>query len=272
MQIAVCLRLGRSRRDRLLLPHPRAARRAARGGALRDPRAAACRASPSCSRGTACAPRSSSSARDLDDDAEGRARWPRSRAPATSWRTTRTRTRTTSSACGAGAHRRRDRSRARRDRAPAPGTPPVGFRAPGYEISARGDRRCCARAATATTRRCSRRRRYYGAKAAVMGAMRVVGRHVGQRARQPARAAGAARAYRPAAGAPYRRGRRRHRRAADRGDARGAAARHRHQPDPRARLAARGAWSRRRCARRSSTWSCTASICATPAATAIPPR
>ena len=110
----------------------------ARRPSARAPRscAAACRASPSCSRATACARRSSSSARDLDEDAEGRraarragARRPRAGQPHA------TRTRTTS--CAWAAARIADEiDRAHGAIGACAGTPPVGFRAPGYEISA----------------------------------------------------------------------------------------------------------------------------------------
>ncbi|HMF42683.1 MAG TPA: polysaccharide deacetylase family protein [Polyangia bacterium] len=85
------------------------------------------------------------------------------------------------------------------------GAPPVGFRAPGYEISgdaiaalhARGYRYDSSVFPSAG---------YYGAKAVVMGAMRVAGRKSGSVLGNP-RVLFAPRApYRPAAGAPYRGG------------------------------------------------------------------
>ena len=95
---------------------------------------------------------------------------------------------------------------------------------------------------------------------------------VGQRARQPARAA--ARRARPT-------GRRRARPTGG-GDGRivelpmavtprRASARHRHQPGHSRPPGCGGAWWRRRCARRSSTSSCTASTWATPTADEFPP-
>lgn len=85
------------------------------------------------------------------------------------------------------------------------GRPPVGFRAPGYEISAALIELLCERgyrydasAFPAIP--------YYLAKAAVMGAMRVAGRRSGSILGSP-QVLGAPRdPYRPAAGAPYRRG------------------------------------------------------------------
>ena len=85
------------------------------------------------------------------------------------------------------------------------GEPPVGFRAPGYEISgdaiellrARGYRYDSSVFPSAS---------YYGAKAVVMAAMRAAGRRSGSVLGDP-RALLAPRApYRPAAGAPYRAG------------------------------------------------------------------
>jgi peptidoglycan-N-acetylglucosamine deacetylase len=85
------------------------------------------------------------------------------------------------------------------------GTPPVGFRAPGYEISAdaiealraRGYRYDSSVFPSAA---------YYVAKAAVMGAMRVVGRKSGSVLGNPRVLLAPLRPYRPAAGDPYRDG------------------------------------------------------------------
>jgi peptidoglycan/xylan/chitin deacetylase (PgdA/CDA1 family) len=85
------------------------------------------------------------------------------------------------------------------------GTPPVGFRAPGYEISAaaidslqaRGYRYDSSVFPSVA---------YYGAKAAVMGAMRVVGRESGSVLGDPRALLAPTAPYRPAAGAPYRAG------------------------------------------------------------------
>jgi peptidoglycan/xylan/chitin deacetylase (PgdA/CDA1 family) len=85
------------------------------------------------------------------------------------------------------------------------GAPPVGFRAPGYEISG-----------AVMEMLCARRYRYdssafpsvpyYGAKAAVMGAMRLLGRRSGSHLGSPRVLGAPRRPYRPAAGAPYRAG------------------------------------------------------------------
>ena len=85
------------------------------------------------------------------------------------------------------------------------GTPPVGFRAPGYEISgdaiealrARGYRYDSSVFPSAS---------YYGAKAVVMGAMRLTGRKSGSVLGNPAVLFAPRAPYRPAAGAPYRAG------------------------------------------------------------------
>jgi hypothetical protein len=85
------------------------------------------------------------------------------------------------------------------------GTPPVGFRAPGYEISvealdalrARGYRYDSSVFPSVP---------YYGAKAAVMGAMRVIGRKSGSVLGDPRVLLAPLRPYRPAAGDPYREG------------------------------------------------------------------
>ena len=95
------------------------------------------------------------------------------------------------------------------------GTPPVGFRAPGYEISAEAIEALQARG--------------YRYDSSVFPSARVLRREgggdgrdarrrtrIGQRARQPARAARAARAVPPGAGRAVSRGRRRDPRAADR--------------------------------------------------------
>jgi peptidoglycan-N-acetylglucosamine deacetylase len=85
------------------------------------------------------------------------------------------------------------------------GTPPVGFRAPGYEISGeaiealrtRGYRYDSSVFPSAT---------YYGAKALVMGAMRATGRRSGSVLGDPRVLLAPRAPYRPAAGAPYRAG------------------------------------------------------------------
>jgi peptidoglycan/xylan/chitin deacetylase (PgdA/CDA1 family) len=85
------------------------------------------------------------------------------------------------------------------------GTPPVGFRAPGYEISAeaidalgaRGYRYDSSVFPSAS---------YYGAKAIVMGAMRVTGRKSGSVLGNPRVLLAPRAPYRPAPGAPYRAG------------------------------------------------------------------
>ena len=269
-QIASSSRLRRSRRDRLLLPHPRAAAARRPSGArfaiLRRclPRFAELFARHGV-RATffVVGARSRGGRRGARAAGRARARRPRARQPHPH-APLRLR------APAARAHRRRDRPRARRHRAPA--------RARRRSASARPATTSPPRRSTLLRARGYRYDSsvfpsppYYGAKAAVMGAMRVVGRTSGsssatraccwRRARRTAR-----RRARPIAA-----GARRHRRAADRGHAAGAPARDRHQPDARARLAAPRAWSRRRCARRSSTSSCTASTSPTPTADGIPP-
>jgi hypothetical protein len=85
------------------------------------------------------------------------------------------------------------------------GTPPVGFRAPGYEIAgdvidalqARGYRYDSSVFPSAT---------YYGAKALVMGAMRAVGRVSGSVLGSPRVLLAPRHPYRPDAAAPYRAG------------------------------------------------------------------
>ncbi|HET6284964.1 MAG TPA: polysaccharide deacetylase family protein [Polyangia bacterium] len=84
-------------------------------------------------------------------------------------------------------------------------TPPVGFRAPGYEVSGE-----------VIDLLCARRYRYdssafpsvpyYGAKAVVMAAMRVLGRRSGSTLGSPRILTAPRRPYRPAAGQPYRTG------------------------------------------------------------------
>ncbi len=85
------------------------------------------------------------------------------------------------------------------------GAAPVGFRAPGYEISgdvidilsARGYRYDSSAFPSAA---------YYGAKAAVMGAMQLVGRKSGSFLGSPRVLMAPRRPYHPSAGAPYRQG------------------------------------------------------------------
>jgi peptidoglycan/xylan/chitin deacetylase (PgdA/CDA1 family) len=85
------------------------------------------------------------------------------------------------------------------------GTPPVGFRAPGYEISAgaldalqaRGYRYDSSVFPSVA---------YYGAKAAVMGAMRLIGHASGSMLGNPRVLLAPRVPYRPVAGAPYRAG------------------------------------------------------------------
>src|SRR4029079_17760768 len=85
------------------------------------------------------------------------------------------------------------------------GTPPVGFRAPGYDISAEAIEALQARGYRYDSS-VFPSVAYYGAKAVVMGAMRVTGRESGSVLGNP-RALFAPRApYRPAAGSPYRAG------------------------------------------------------------------
>jgi peptidoglycan/xylan/chitin deacetylase (PgdA/CDA1 family) len=85
------------------------------------------------------------------------------------------------------------------------GVAPVGFRAPGYEISgdvidllsARGYRYDSSAFPSAA---------YYGAKAAIMGAMQLLGRKSGSFLGSPRVLMAPRRPYRPSAGAPYRQG------------------------------------------------------------------
>lgn len=82
---------------------------------------------------------------------------------------------------------------------------PVGFRAPGYEISGEVIDALCARhyrydsSAFPSVP-------YYGAKAAVMGAMRLLGRKSGSYLGSPRILTAPRRPYRPALGQPYRTG------------------------------------------------------------------
>lgn len=85
------------------------------------------------------------------------------------------------------------------------GTAPLGFRAPGYEVSsdvidilrARGYRYDSSAFPSAP---------YYGAKAAIMGLMQVAGRKSGSFLGSPRVLMAPRRPYHPSAGAPYRRG------------------------------------------------------------------
>jgi peptidoglycan/xylan/chitin deacetylase (PgdA/CDA1 family) len=85
------------------------------------------------------------------------------------------------------------------------GTPPVGFRAPGYEISAAAIEALQARGYRYDSS-VFPSVPYYGAKAAVMGAMRVVGRASASLLGNPRVLLAPRVPYRPAAGAPYRPG------------------------------------------------------------------
>ena len=83
------------------------------------------------------------------------------------------------------------------------GTPPVGFRAPGYEISADAIEALRARGYrydSSVFPSVS----YYGAKAVVMGAMRVMGRKSGSVLGNPRVLLAPRAPYHPAVGAPYR--------------------------------------------------------------------
>jgi peptidoglycan-N-acetylglucosamine deacetylase len=85
------------------------------------------------------------------------------------------------------------------------GTAPVGFRAPGYEVSADvidilGARRYRYDSSAFPSVP------YYGAKAAVMGLMQMVGRKSGSFLGSPSVIMAPRHPYRPAAGAPYRAG------------------------------------------------------------------
>jgi peptidoglycan-N-acetylglucosamine deacetylase len=85
------------------------------------------------------------------------------------------------------------------------GSPPVGFRAPGYEISADLIDVLCARSYRYDSSTFPSIP-YYGAKAAVMAAMRVLGRPSGSYLGSPRVLTAPTGPYHPAAGAPYRRG------------------------------------------------------------------
>jgi peptidoglycan/xylan/chitin deacetylase (PgdA/CDA1 family) len=83
------------------------------------------------------------------------------------------------------------------------GLEPVGFRAPGYEVSADLIDMLCARGYRYDSSAFPSAP-YYGAKAAVMGLMRVIGRRSGSFLGSPRVVAAPRGPYRPAAGAPYR--------------------------------------------------------------------
>jgi peptidoglycan/xylan/chitin deacetylase (PgdA/CDA1 family) len=85
------------------------------------------------------------------------------------------------------------------------GAPPVGFRAPGYEISADAIEALQARGYRYDSS-VFPSLAYYGAKAAVMGAMRVTGRKSGSVLGNPRVLLAPRVPYRPAAGSPYRAG------------------------------------------------------------------
>jgi peptidoglycan/xylan/chitin deacetylase (PgdA/CDA1 family) len=85
------------------------------------------------------------------------------------------------------------------------GMPPVGFRAPGYEISAEAIEALAARGYRYDSS-VFPSAAYYGAKAVVMGAMRAVGRKSGSVLGTPRVLLAPRRPYRPAAGDPYRDG------------------------------------------------------------------
>lgn len=85
------------------------------------------------------------------------------------------------------------------------GAAPVGFRAPGYEVSDEVIDALCARGYRYDSSAFPSVP-YYGAKAAIMGAMRVVGRKSGSYLGSPAIVTAPLAPYRPAKGAPYRRG------------------------------------------------------------------
>ena len=85
------------------------------------------------------------------------------------------------------------------------GTPPVGFRAPGYEISAEAIEALQARGYHYDSS-VFPSVAYYGAKAAVMAAMRVTGRESGSMLGNPRVLLAPTMPYRPARGAPYRAG------------------------------------------------------------------
>jgi peptidoglycan/xylan/chitin deacetylase (PgdA/CDA1 family) len=85
------------------------------------------------------------------------------------------------------------------------GQPPLGFRAPGYEISAAVIDHLCARGYRYDSSAFPAIP-YYLAKAAVMGLIRAAGRQSGSILGSPAVLAAPREPYRPAPGAPYRRG------------------------------------------------------------------
>ena len=85
------------------------------------------------------------------------------------------------------------------------GQPPVGFRAPGYEISAELVDLLCQRGYRYDSSTFPAIP-YYLAKAAVMGMIRLAGRRSGSILGSPAVLRAPREPYRPAAGAPYRRG------------------------------------------------------------------
>jgi len=85
------------------------------------------------------------------------------------------------------------------------GTAPVGFRAPGYTVSAQVLELLCARAYRYDSSAFPSLP-YYAAKAAVMAAMRLLRRPSGSYLGSPAVVTAPLEPYRPAAGAPYRRG------------------------------------------------------------------
>jgi len=86
------------------------------------------------------------------------------------------------------------------------GQAPRGFRAPGYEISADVVEAVCARGYRYDSSTFPSVP-YYGAKAAIMSVMRALGRPSGSVLGSPRALAAPRVPYRPAAGAPYRRGR-----------------------------------------------------------------
>ena len=85
------------------------------------------------------------------------------------------------------------------------GRPPVGFRAPGYEISAAVIDLLCERSYRYDSSAFSSIP-YYGAKAAIMAAMRIRGTPSGSHLGSPLALTAPTVPYHPAAGAPYRRG------------------------------------------------------------------
>ena len=85
------------------------------------------------------------------------------------------------------------------------GRPPVGFRAPGYEISAEVIDLLCQRGYRYDSSTFPAIP-YYLAKAAVMGLIRLAGRRSGSILGSPAVLRAPREPYRPAAGSPYRRG------------------------------------------------------------------